>query len=63
MEDAHITEPNFDNDTSLFAIFDGHGGRIKYFIYFRLKNTWFQSLKLSLKIRKRVCRIYSIKFS
>lgn len=26
MEDAHITEPEFDNDMSLFAVFDGHGG-------------------------------------
>jgi len=27
MEDAHITEPDFSNNTSLFAVFDGHGGR------------------------------------
>lgn len=27
MEDAHITEPDFMNNTSLFAVFDGHGGR------------------------------------
>ena len=28
MEDAHITELNFDKEKniSLFAIFDGHGG-------------------------------------
>lgn len=26
MEDAHITELDFDIDTSLFAVFDGHGG-------------------------------------
>ena len=26
MEDAHITEPNFDDNVALFAIFDGHGG-------------------------------------
>jgi len=26
MEDAHITEPNFDENVALFAIFDGHGG-------------------------------------
>lgn len=26
MEDAHIVSPNFDNGTSLFAVFDGHGG-------------------------------------
>lgn len=26
MEDSHIIAPNFDQDTSLFAIFDGHGG-------------------------------------
>ena len=26
MEDDHILEPNFDEDCSLFAIFDGHGG-------------------------------------
>ncbi len=26
MEDAHINEPNFDSKSSLFAIFDGHGG-------------------------------------
>ena len=26
MEDAHINEPNFDHNISLFAIFDGHGG-------------------------------------
>jgi serine/threonine protein phosphatase PrpC len=26
MEDAHINEPNFDKENSLFAIFDGHGG-------------------------------------
>jgi serine/threonine protein phosphatase PrpC len=26
MEDAHINEPNFDLNSSLFAIFDGHGG-------------------------------------
>jgi len=26
MEDSHIVEPKFDTDTSLFAIFDGHGG-------------------------------------
>lgn len=26
MEDAHISEPNLTQDTSLFAVFDGHGG-------------------------------------
>ena len=26
MEDDHLLEPNFDEDVSLFAIFDGHGG-------------------------------------
>ena len=26
MEDAHITDINFDNGISLFAVFDGHGG-------------------------------------
>jgi serine/threonine protein phosphatase PrpC len=26
MEDAHINDPFFDEETSLFAIFDGHGG-------------------------------------
>ena len=25
-EDAHIANPNFDQDTGLFAVFDGHGG-------------------------------------
>eukprot|EP00828_Plagiopyla_frontata_P006786 TRINITY_DN13053_c0_g1_i4.p2 TRINITY_DN13053_c0_g1~~TRINITY_DN13053_c0_g1_i4.p2 ORF type:complete len:342 (+),score=68.12 TRINITY_DN13053_c0_g1_i4:45-1070(+) len=27
MEDAHITALNFDINTSLFAVFDGHGGK------------------------------------
>ena len=27
MEDSHITEPDFGHNTSLFAVFDGHGGR------------------------------------
>lgn len=26
MEDAHITNPLFDKDIGLFAVFDGHGG-------------------------------------
>jgi len=26
MEDAHVAEPNFTENTSLFAVFDGHGG-------------------------------------
>lgn len=26
MEDAHISDPNFTPETSLFAVFDGHGG-------------------------------------
>lgn len=26
MEDAHINEPTFTSTTSLFAVFDGHGG-------------------------------------
>lgn len=26
MEDAHIMEIDFDDDVSLFSIFDGHGG-------------------------------------
>jgi serine/threonine protein phosphatase PrpC len=26
MEDAHITNPAFEPDVGLFAIFDGHGG-------------------------------------
>jgi len=26
MEDAHISEANFDTNASLFAVFDGHGG-------------------------------------
>lgn len=26
MEDAHISDPNFTSETSLFAVFDGHGG-------------------------------------
>lgn len=27
MEDAHILLPHFTNEYSLFAIFDGHGGK------------------------------------
>lgn len=26
MEDSHISEPTFDENSSLFAVFDGHGG-------------------------------------
>ena len=26
MEDAHITDPDFDTGVALFAVFDGHGG-------------------------------------
>ena len=26
MEDAHITDPHFDDNFGLFAVFDGHGG-------------------------------------
>lgn len=26
MEDAHIANPNFTKNCSLFAVFDGHGG-------------------------------------
>lgn len=26
MEDSHLLSGDFDKDTSLFAIFDGHGG-------------------------------------
>lgn len=26
MEDSHLLNADFDKDTSLFAIFDGHGG-------------------------------------
>lgn len=26
MEDAHICEPQFTHNASLFAVFDGHGG-------------------------------------
>jgi serine/threonine protein phosphatase PrpC len=26
MEDAHITNPAFEPDCGLFAVFDGHGG-------------------------------------
>ncbi|KAK3242892.1 hypothetical protein CYMTET_47435 [Cymbomonas tetramitiformis] len=27
MEDAHLAQPNFDAQTSLFGVFDGHGGK------------------------------------
>lgn len=27
MEDAHICEPTLEKNTSLFAVFDGHGGK------------------------------------
>ena len=27
MEDAHLVDINFDHNTSLFGVFDGHGGR------------------------------------
>jgi serine/threonine protein phosphatase PrpC len=43
MEDAHICEPTIDNDQniSIFAIFDGHGG-----IYFIMKDhKWLNSLR------------------
>ena len=26
MEDSHITNPTFDKEVGLFAVFDGHGG-------------------------------------
>jgi protein phosphatase 1G len=26
MEDAHVIVPEFDESTTLFAVFDGHGG-------------------------------------
>ena len=28
MEDAHLVEPNLTSDISLFAVFDGHGGKL-----------------------------------
>lgn len=27
MEDSHIADINLGNDTSLFGVFDGHGGK------------------------------------
>jgi len=27
MEDAHIMEGNLDEDTAIFGVFDGHGGK------------------------------------
>ena len=27
-QDAHSVIPNFDTDTSLFAVYDGHGGEL-----------------------------------
>jgi protein phosphatase 1G len=32
MEDAIIVEPDFFEDFSLYAVFDGHGGKIRIFI-------------------------------
>lgn len=33
MEDAHTTIPNLENTgTSFFAVFDGHGGKILFFV-------------------------------
>jgi len=29
MEDSHIANINLGNDTSLFGVFDGHGGNQK----------------------------------
>lgn len=49
MEDAHISEIEFDKDTSLFAVFDGHGGSQvsklcqKNFINFLIQNENYKS--------------------
>ncbi len=32
MEDAHLSIPNFKNGIGLFAVFDGHGGKINYIL-------------------------------
>ncbi len=32
MEDAHISKPNLTNDSSIFGVFDGHGGIYIYII-------------------------------
>lgn len=52
MEDAHISDLNFDKNTELFAVFDGHGGKL--FLSF-FKNFFFNK-------RKRSCRILLTKF-
>jgi len=33
MEDAHIAEVNLTDDTSLFGVFDGHGGLGLFIVY------------------------------
>ena len=30
IQDAHSIVPDFDKDTSLFAVYDGHGGELLY---------------------------------
>lgn len=53
MEDAHVVLPYYDEDTSLFAIFDGHGGEevaiycAKYFPLELKKNENYQKKNYS----------------
>ena len=33
LKDAHCAELDFDEKTGLFGVFDGHGGKIRFFQY------------------------------
>lgn len=34
MEDAHISETQLTEDTAIFGVFDGHGGKYVFYISF-----------------------------
>lgn len=36
MEDSHIAHTDLDNGVSLFGVFDGHGGKSEFCIFFSL---------------------------
>jgi len=41
MEDSHIANTNIGNGLALFGVFDGHGGKLKNFLF-----------NLSLKVKR-----------
>ena len=53
MEDSHIACLDLGDGSSIFGVFDGHGGILNYLNYYMLNNIWLLGKEVALYVKDK----------